>query len=204
MFSAGNENDRGQARQFAQAALGHLARATGAASLTLAHPSLTGASNGSTGSGSTGWKGTFRSQLYLETPKVEEGEPDDPDIRALRRAKANFARRDETIELRWHQGVFVPLHVATGIIASIERRACARVFCELVGKAADEGQPLSSNDRAGNYAPRLFAARPDRERYTKADFAHAMQAAFAAGEIENEPYGRRGDERTRIVLKAAK
>jgi hypothetical protein len=39
---AGDENDRGQSRLFAQSALGHLARQTGAASLTLAHPSLSG------------------------------------------------------------------------------------------------------------------------------------------------------------------
>ena len=97
---SGNENYRGQARQFAQSALGRLARELGAASLTLAHPSLTGSANGSTGSGSTGWKGTFRSQLYLEPPSPEDGEAPDPDVRILRRAKANYARRDETIELR--------------------------------------------------------------------------------------------------------
>jgi RecA-family ATPase len=201
---SGNESDRAQARQFAQTALGHIARVTGGASLTLAHPSLTGSANGSTGSGSTAWKGTFRSQLYLESPQTEEGEAVDPDIRVLRRAKANFARRDETIEIRWKAGVFVPLHASTtGIIASIERRTCQRVFCDLLDKAAAEGQPVSSNNRAGNYAPRLFAARPDRERYMKVDFEHAMQAAFVSGDIENESYGRKSDERTRIVRKTA-
>jgi RecA-family ATPase len=50
---SGNESDRGQARLFAQSALGYIARETGAASLTLAHPSLSGIVNASTGSGST-------------------------------------------------------------------------------------------------------------------------------------------------------
>ena len=51
----GQENDRSQARLFVQSILGHIARETGAASLTLAHPSLAGSANGTTGSGSTGW-----------------------------------------------------------------------------------------------------------------------------------------------------
>jgi RecA-family ATPase len=184
----GNENDRVQARQFAQAALGHIARITGAASLTLAHPSLTGSANGSTGSGSTGWKGTFRSQLYLESPKAEEGEPLDPDIRLLRRAKANFARRDETIELRWKAGVFVPLHASTGIVGWIERRTTEHVFCALLEQTYSKGQYVSHNSRAGNYAPKIFALRPDREHFRKADFEHVMHALLSRGEISIEPY----------------
>lgn len=205
---SGNESDRGQARVFAQSALGHIARETGAASLTLAHPSLAGISNGSTGSGSTGWKGTFRSQLYLETPQTEEeGEPPDPDIRVLRRAKANYARKDETIEVRWSAGVFISTSVPGGIIGSIERRNCERAFLDLLDAVTDENQPVSSNNRAGNYAPRLFVKRPKEQRggFKVADFARAMQMLFAArpAVIINEPYGRKSDARTRIARNPA-
>jgi len=142
---------------------------------------------------------TFRSQLYLETPRPEEGEPPEPDLRVLTRKKSNAARRDETIELRWEKGVFVPIRPTIGIVASIERRSCEDVFLRLLDKTTAEGQPVSPNTRAGNYAPRLFSQRPDRERFRKADFARAMQALFAAGEIINEPYGRKGDLRFRIA-----
>jgi RecA-family ATPase len=71
----GNENDRGQARAFAQAALGYLARETGGAMIALAHPSRAGMNSESGESGSTAWVGTFRSQLYLASPKPGEGEP---------------------------------------------------------------------------------------------------------------------------------
>ena len=97
----GNENDRGQARAFAQVALGLLARETQGAVLVLAHPSRAGMNSGSGESGSTAWVGTFRSQLYLETPKPDEGEVSDPAIRSLTRRKSNAARRDEMIKLRW-------------------------------------------------------------------------------------------------------
>jgi RecA-family ATPase len=197
----GNENDRGQARAFAQSALGFLARETGGAVLALAHPSRAGLNSGSGESGSTAWIGTFRSQLYLSTPKREDGEPPDPNLRVLTRKKSNAARRDETIELRWSDGVFVPVHEPTGIIASIERRTCERVFLDLLDKTIAEGQPLSSNPKAGNYAPRLFATRPDRERFGRADFQRAMQALFATHAIINEGYGRKSDMRTRMVRK---
>jgi RecA-family ATPase len=195
----GNESDRAQARMFAQSVLGYLARETGGASLALAHPSLTGSANGSTGSGSTAWKGTFRSHLYLETPKLEEGDSPDPDTRELRRAKANYARRDEVIPLKWRNGVFVPIQSPTGILASIDRRTADRVFLDLLDATTREGQPVSSNNRSGNFAPKLFARRPDREGYKRADFELAMQRLFAQGEIKQVEYGRKGDLRNRIV-----
>ncbi len=181
---SGNENDRSQARQFAQATLGFLARETQGAVLALAHPSLAGAANGSTGSGSTAWKGTFRSQLYLTTPKADEGDPPEPDIRALTRAKANYARRDETIELRWKDGVFIPLHAPTGILGSIERRTCERVFLDLLDKVTAEGRHVSENSHASNYAPKIFGSRSDRERFGKVDFRTAMERLFEQHEIE--------------------
>ena len=154
----GNENDRAQARVFAQMALGFLARETQGAALTLAHPSRIGINSGSGESGSTTWIGTFRSQLYLETPRPEEGEPPEPDLRVLTRKKSNAARRDETIELRWENGVFVPIRPTTGILASIERRNREQVFLRLLDKTAVEEQPVSSNTRSGNYAPKLFSS----------------------------------------------
>jgi RecA-family ATPase len=179
----GNENDRAQARAFAQQAMGWLAREIEGAVMALAHPSRAGMNSGSGESGSTAWIGTFRSQLYLSTPRLDDGEPPDPDARVLTRKKANAARRDETIELRWRDGVFVPKNISTGIIGSIERRTCERVFLDLLDRSIAEGQHLSHNSRAGNYAPRVFALRPDRERFAKADFERAMQSLFAGRQV---------------------
>jgi RecA-family ATPase len=194
----GNENDRAQARAFAQMALGALARETHGAIIALAHPSRTGMNSGSGESGSTAWIGTFRSQLYLSTPKVEEGEPPAPDVRVLTRKKSNAARRDETIDLRWRDGVFIST-TETGILGSIAKRAAKRVFRDLVDRMNSNDRPVSSNSRSGNYAPKLFAMRPDREGYGKADFERAMEALFADGELRNVIYGRAGDARQRIV-----
>ena len=201
---AGNENDRGQVRAFVQTALGGLARQTGGAVLALAHPSLSGASSGSGSSGSTGWVGTFRAHLYLSSPKPEQGEAPDLDVRILTRGKANFARRGETIDLTWKNGVFVATRVSAGIIGSIERRTAERVFLDLVHKTTTENQPVSSNNRAGNYAPRVFAQRPaaERQNFKVADFERAMQALLSKEEIFNTPYGRKGDQRYRLTRKS--
>jgi RecA-family ATPase len=158
-----------------------LARETQGAVIALAHPSRAGMNSGSGESGSTAWIGTFRSQLYLSTPKTEgEAEPIDPDLRMLTRRKANAARRNETIEMRWKDGVFISTAPPGGILGSVERRTCERVFLDLLDKSTAEGQYVSHNSRTGNYAPRVFGMRPDRERFAKADFERAMQALFAA------------------------
>ena len=116
---AGNENDRGQARAFTQQALGYLARETQGAALALAHPSRAGINSGSGESGSTAWIGTFRSQLYMSTPRGDgEAEPADPDLRILTRRKSNAARRNETIEMRWQNGVFLSTAPPGGIIGT--------------------------------------------------------------------------------------
>ena len=200
----GNEIDRGQARRFVQEGLGRIARETGAAVIAAGHPSVSGIKNETGESGSTGWDGAFRSRLYLHYPKAEEGHEPDRSERILTRKKSNWAKVGESILLRWRNGVFV-VDQPTGIIGSIERRTADRVFLELLDATWEENQRVSSRSHSGsNYAPKLFAKRPEnRERFTKADFECAMQRLFAAGEIIDLEYGRPSDPRYRIARKSA-
>jgi RecA-family ATPase len=199
----GNENDRSQVTQYGQVALGGLARDLDGILVAAGHPSLTGmASGGSGSSGSTGWPAVFRSHAYLESPEPEEGEAPDPYVRILSRKKANYAVRDEAIRLRWKDGVFIAPDHHGGIFGTIERRHCERVFLDLLDATTAENQPVSHNNKSGNYAPKLFAMRPDREGYKKADFERAMQALFARKEIMNVQYGRSADLRYRIARAA--
>jgi RecA-family ATPase len=64
----GNENDRGQARQFVQTALGRLARELDCAVIVLARPSRSGQNRGSGESDLTGWIGAFRSLPVATLP----------------------------------------------------------------------------------------------------------------------------------------
>jgi RecA-family ATPase len=69
----GNENDRGQVRQFVQGCLGRIARDLDGCVVAIAHPSRAGLATGTGDSGSTGWNNSFRSRLVLEDPLAQKG-----------------------------------------------------------------------------------------------------------------------------------
>ncbi|MGC2788003.1 MAG: AAA family ATPase [Roseiarcus sp.] len=199
----GNENDRSQVRQFVQRALGSIAQRINGAVLLCAHPSRTGLASGEGDGGSTGWSNAFRSRLYLRAPAVEDGEKPDPNARVLERRKANYASRNDDIRLRWRNGVIgpEPSECAPGATAFGNFEA-THLFLNLVRQFEDQGRPLSVNPRSGNYAPRMFGKLPAGKRceYREPDFRVAMERLFADGKIDNAPYGRKGDERRKIVL----
>jgi RecA-family ATPase len=193
----GNQNDAGQVRQYVQFGLARLARAIGGAVLACAHPSRSGINSGTGESGSVQWDAAFRSRLYLSAPKKDgDDEPADPDARVLTRVKANYAARDEALELRWRDGV-LSAEMETG--DGDDRPDAEAVFMVLLDKMIAEGQSLSHNSRAGNYAPKLFLSRPERQGYRLPDFTRAMQALLSMGEIQIEEYGRPSHRGQRII-----
>lgn len=204
---AGDELNRTQARQFVQQCAGRTARELNGAVICCAHPSLTGMSTGSGGSGSTAWPNTFRSHLYLETPKPgkdDEGEPADTDERVLTRKKSNWARVGDTINMRWANGVYVADKEPTGILASIQNRSAEEVFLDLFDRAAAKKQTLSANVSAHNYAPRLFVrltTKAERQKFTVHDLTLAMNRLMEAKPpvIVPEGYGRKSDPSYRLT-----
>ena len=88
--------------------------------------------------------------------------------------------------MRWHNGVIIR----------------DDVFLDLIREMNDQNRPVSSNNRAGNYAPRLFDELPIEQRcgFRQSDFENAMNALLRDRTIKNVGYGRKGDERTRIAV----
>jgi hypothetical protein len=78
----------------------------------------------------------------------------------------------------------------TGITGWISRKKADAVFLELLDTVTQEGRPVSDSMHAANYAPKLFARRPERDGYTKADFVHAMERLFFSRQIKMQEYGR--------------
>ena len=111
----------------------------------------------------------------------------------------NYATSGDTINLTWCDGVFVA-DDKTGILGSIGRRKAEAVFLILLERLTVEERWVSDNSHASNYAPRLFADRPEREGFNKADFKRAMEALFSQGRIEIDEYGRQHDLRKRIAI----
>lgn len=106
----GDENNRGQVRQFI-ARLNAFAVKTRAAVLLLAHPSVSGVATGRGQSGSTAWVNSARSHLYFEfaaTNRPDTDAPGDPAERVLSRKKANYSRKGDQLEMIWRDGAFAP------------------------------------------------------------------------------------------------
>jgi RecA-family ATPase len=147
-------------------------------------------------SGSTAWVNACRSVLELRTGD-STGEGDQgPSLVVV---KANHAVTGTTIQLEWRDKLLLPVRHSTGILGMIDRRAAECVFLDLLDAATSQGRNVSDSKHAGNYAPKTFAASPNSDRYTTKDFAAAMERLFAGGKIRMEPYGRKNDERRRVV-----
>jgi RecA-family ATPase len=188
---AGNENDRGQVRQFISRALGSIALKIDGSVLLLAHPSRSGLKTNNDGQvdgdgGSTGWSNTMRSRLLLSTPAGESGEPKDVNARILQRKKANYAARHDELRLRWSQGVIEPEAAeAPAGMTPFGRLDAKEVFLSLARQFDEQNRTISENARAGNYAPRAFAGLPREQRcnFKQPNFAKAMERLFLEGKI---------------------
>jgi RecA-family ATPase len=189
---AGNENDRSQVRQFVQRALGSIALKIDGAVLACAHPSRAGITSGEGDGGSTGWSNAFRSRLYLRGARTEEGEANDHNARILQRRKANYAARSDELRLRWRDGVIEPEAPESRGATAFGTIDANTLFLNLLAEFEGQARPVSTNSRAGNYAPRAFARLPRGQRcdYREMDFVNAMERLLANRQIENVPYGR--------------
>ncbi len=192
---AGNENDRGQVRQFISRALGSVATAINGAVVLCAHPSRTGLNSGEGDGGSTAWSNTLRSRAYLAAPEPENGAAPDANARLLSRKKANYAARNDEVKLTWSDGVFI----ADSPSANIYRPAAQSVFLELLDDRSATGRSVSHNAKAPNFAPRDFAMHANRRGYRDGDFRGAMEQLFADKKIRVHEEGPPSRRRSWIV-----
>ncbi|MDF3075549.1 MAG: ATPase [Alphaproteobacteria bacterium] len=193
----GNENERGQVRNFI-AAIRKLAQINDGAVLLMAHPSQHGIASGSGYSGSTGWNNSVRSRLYLTRPKACEAE-DEPDRRELRGMKANYAASGGKFTLRWQAGVFVrEADEGWNAVTAIEQRNLAKKFAELVAIATVRGLDLSPNPSTV-YAPNVVAALPEAAGLKAKALVKAMHDALREGLVRVVEKGSPSKRRQRVV-----
>jgi AAA domain len=191
----GSELDRIQVRQFVQGALGQIAIKTGGAVICCAHPSLSGLTTGRGTSGSTGWSNAFRSRLYLSHVSDE-----DPDARTLKRMKANYAPPNATMNLRWNNGLFIPVAAdgGPGSYGADPRR----VFLDILREMTEQNRAMSPNLYARNYAPRVFSELPIGRRggFDLKKLANAMEELLIERAILNVNYGKPSDKTTKLII----
>lgn len=193
----GNENDRGQARQFIGMLRG-LAIRHECAVVVLSHPSLSGLSSGTGMSGSTGWNNSVRSRLYMDRVLGDGGTEANPDARVLRNVKANYGQRGAEISLTWQNGIFVADVPETGIDRLATTSKGERVFIKLLRAMAEQGRYVSASP-GPTFAPVQFAKHPDAEGCTKGAFKTAMERLFTAKRLEIGTHGTGSNERSHIA-----
>lgn len=196
---AGDENNRGQARQFV-GMLKRPSRHYGCAFLCLAHPSLNGLSTGSGTSGSTAWNNSVRSRLYFETAKASDGSDPDPDLRTLSVRKSNYGPKGSPVTVRWTAGAYVP----EGGASTLDRLAIAQrareTFLTLLRQFNEQGQNVTAVP-CGTFAPKVFARHPGAAGIGKQHFETAMQGLLTDGDIRIETFGPPSKQRTRLALR---
>ncbi len=176
----GDENSRSEVTEF-MAHLNGMADRLSIGLVLSAHPSKT--QDGTplrVTSGSTAWVNASRAVLEL-TPAEDKKKP------TLKVIKSNHAPTGEKIEFEWRNKVLVPITVTKK--DSSPKRPCQHVFLDLLAATLREGQHVSRSSNSGsNYAPKLFAKRPDSNNYSKGDFEVAMQSLFSTREIKVGTY----------------
>lgn len=178
----GNENDRHQVASFINLC-NRLAVEIEGAVVIVGHPNKAGDSY----SGSTAWENQVRSRLFMEIPTNDDGEPDDPDMRVLRREKVNYAQRGGELRFRWFDGTFVlPDDVPEN--RRYETGDNAKAFHDndlfMACLATSTGQRRTVSHVNGiNYAPRIFAHMPQGKGLKETDFRAAMERLISLGKI---------------------
>lgn len=189
----GDENRRGQAREFI-GALRALIQPQRGAILLCSHPSLSGMQSGTGTAGNTGWNNAVRARHYLTRP---DGDNADPNIRVFKTMKSNYGPAGQNIELEWKDGVFVRTDMQ-GTMGAIEKRSAESVFMLLLDQLTEQGRPVSDNRRASNYAPAIFMDMPARGGVRRRDLELAMEVLFAQKRIGRISYGPRSDHTAKL------
>lgn len=190
----GNEIDRAQVRAFI-GLLRRLAMAFETSIVLLAHPSQAGMSNGTGSSGSTGWNNSVRSRLYL-TQDVDR-----PNVRYLELKKANLGPIGKKLTLEWKDGVFHSIgHAENGYAHKLAaEHVVDEVFMRLLIAYHAEGKTVSRVPQSVDYAPKLFARRPEAGQITKHQFAAAMDRLFGSNRICDEMAGDYASKKKRVI-----
>ncbi|MBR1301239.1 AAA family ATPase [Bradyrhizobium sp. AUGA SZCCT0042] len=199
---AGNENDRSQVRQFV-AMLRKMTIQANAYAIVNSHPSLTGINTGSGLSGSTGWHNSVRARAYLTTVKTDKDDEPDPTLRRLEFKKNNYGPVARSIDLRWKNGVYVPVGGIGSVDKMVKEQTADSLFMALLNRFNHQGRNVSEKAASKNYSPTAFAKEAEAKKYglRKPDFDAAMRRLFAASQIAVEPYGPPCRGTTRLVTR---
>lgn len=191
----GNEIDRVQVSAFL-GLMRKLAMQSGGAVILNAHPSLAGINSGSGLSGSTAWHGKVRGRMYLRADEQ------DPELRVLEFLKNQYGKLDDSVRLRYKDGVFVPEPTMGSLDQKAAERRIDDLFTKLLIRFTEQRRNVS-HKKGTNFAPALFEEEAEAKaaKCTKDMLKDAMTRLLAANQIHVEGYGppSRRDTQQRLI-----
>jgi RecA-family ATPase len=199
---AGNESDRNQVQQgislftrFALVARGSV--------VLVSHPSLTGINSGTGLSGSTGWHNAVRARYYLRSVDTADGDRPDSDLRQLEFKKNQYGSTTETIVLKYHRGMFLPLPSMSSLDKVAREAKVDDTFLNLLRQFNSQGRNVSDKPTANSYAPTAFAKQAAATAHSikKPELEAAMRRLFDASKIHVENYGRPSRPNFKLAIK---
>jgi RecA-family ATPase len=175
----GSEIDRTNVTRFMRSILGRLTAPCESTVMLIQHPSVSGLTDGTGRSGSTGWNNSGRWRTNFTKIKDDEG-----DQRQLEIIKNNYGPTGEKILLRWDRGVFVPEGSQAPLSRLAAEASVDELFLRLLDKFIARGSDVRETTGNG-YAPGAFEDDPEAKTAgVKARaFKAAMARLFAAGQI---------------------
>ena len=179
---AGDESNRTTVTRFVRKVLGGLCDLSGAAVALIQHPSVSGLTDGTGRSGSTGWNNAGRWRLNFTRPDRETG------IRQLEVIKSNYGPDGEKVQMRWHNGVFIPLGSSSAIERAAAEAPIDQAFLACLDAATEQGVDVHVTTGKG-YAPSRFAQMPQANGHSSKALEKAMQRLLDAKRIKNADYG---------------
>lgn len=176
---AGNENDRGAVTRFVRRELGSLTKPSDAAVGLIQHPSVTGLTDGTGRSGTTGWNNSGRWRTNFTKDKSEE----DVGLRQLEVVKSNYGPIGEKVRLRWDRGVFVPEGSSSSVERATAEAPVDETFLRCLDAATAQGRRVSPHPSSA-YAPTVFEKMTEVGGLKKKGLEMAMGRLLTAGRIK--------------------
>jgi RecA-family ATPase len=102
--------------------------------------------------------------------------------------KLNYGPAGEKVRLRWEDGCFVLQGSASAPEQAAAHSTADQAYLECLDAVTAQGRHVCHAKGRG-YAPKAFAEMPQARGMTARAFQMAQERLFAAGKIENVPYG---------------
>src|SRR5262249_32626665 len=126
------------------------------------------------------------------------GEEPDPELRELQFLKNNYGPKAHTIQVRWQNGVFVPVGSIKSLDKMVADQKAEQVFLTMLGKFNDQSRNVSPSP-SKTYAPTMFAAQDDAEGIKAKAFERAMSRLLGDNRIHIAEEGPPSHKRQRLV-----